>query len=107
MKLFRPPRFQWLVGLSFAFLAYLCWLCDLLPAGLPADRLRSNRRLASESAAGVKIFTPATIDQKGSSSGGASLPPLRFCSRVLIFAFAVIELCWKRNDSLPVSTMWQ
>ncbi len=50
---------------------------------------------------------PAAINQNGSSSGDISLPPLRFCSRVLIFAFAAMELCWNRYDSLPVSTMWQ
>ena len=57
-------------------------------------------------------FPPRELDQKGcgSTSGEtsvlAALPRL-LCSRAVTLAFAVWLLCRKRNDSLPVSTMWQ
>ena len=33
--------------------------------------------------------------------------PSLLCSLALMRDFAVVELCRKRYDSLPVSTMWQ
>ncbi len=66
-----------------------------------------DRRKSLEGQGFRRMDCAAIVVQNGSSSGDASLLPLRFCSRVLIFTFAAIELCWNRYDSLPVSTMWQ
>ena len=41
------------------------------------------------------------------SSDGTSLSFLLFFSRALMRDFAAMLLCWKRYDSLPVSTIWQ
>ena len=35
------------------------------------------------------------------------MAPLRACSRDLMRDLALVLLCLKRCDSLPVSTMWQ
>ena len=53
--------------------------------------------------------SPERISHRGpvqnvSSAGG---PPRLLCSRALIRDLAVAVLCRKRNDSFPVSTIWQ
>ena len=61
----------------------------------PFSRVMNTRRLGF----------PAS--QNGSGGGASCRAPLRACSRDLMRDLALVLLCRKRCDSLPVSTIWQ